>query len=153
MNLQRCLYTFLGWPLLSEEAPPSLDSFPMTAVFIVPDPNEVTYYRKVLLDVHNMYRGSVPLVISEDLCKAAQEHCDSMARRRKLDHDQFAARAKKYGLRAENVAWGHTEPEMVWYHKTAGWYYSQAHRQNAINPSYRKVGFGKNGVYWTAVYA
>src|SRR3954467_13998353 len=40
------------------------------------------------------------------LASAAQECAASMARRDHLDHNGFKSRAKRYGLRAENVAYG-----------------------------------------------
>lgn len=40
---------------------------------------------------------------------AAQECAAGMARRDRLDHHGFHSRTKRYGLRAENVAYGSSE--------------------------------------------
>lgn len=142
----------LGRPYLPGEAPPTLDPVPMLGVFVTPDPYEASYYRRVLLDLHNLARGGKPLALSDHLCAAAMEHAGSMSRRRKLDHEGFSTRSQRWSFRAENCAWGHREPEMVWYHKTAGWWTSQAHRANALNPAYTICGFGRAGDWWCAVY-
>lgn len=146
------LKRLLGVPMLPAEAPPSLDPVASLPVFVVPDPYEPSYYRAVLLGLHNQARGERPLVLDQRLCTAALEHAGSMARRRKLDHADFPRRAQNWGFRAENAAFGHKEVEAVWFHKQAGWWFSQPHRANALNPSYLKCGFGRSGYYWCAVY-
>ncbi len=57
----------------------------------------------------------------------AQEHSNDMARRDHLDHAGFASRAKK-GVRAENVAYGHSSAAKT----IAQWSDSPHHAANML---------------------
>ena len=78
---------------------------------------------------------------------AAQECAASMARRDRLDHKGFLSRAKRYGLRAENVAFGCTTEACA----RAMWWKSPGHARNMMLPGYQEVASarGRSGrTYW-----
>lgn len=78
---------------------------------------------------------------------AAQECAASMARRGHLDHSGFQSRAKRYGLRAENVAYGCDTESCA----RAMWAKSPGHARNMRLPGFQEVASarGKNGrTYW-----
>ena len=78
---------------------------------------------------------------------AAQECAAGMARRDRLDHSGFHARAKRYGLRAENVAFGCATESCA----RAMWWKSPAHARNMMLPGYKEVASarGRSGrTYW-----
>jgi uncharacterized protein YkwD len=78
---------------------------------------------------------------------AAQECAASMARRDHLDHSGFVSRAKRYGLRAENVAYGCTTEVCA----RAMWRKSPPHARNMMLPGFQEVASarGRSGrTYW-----
>jgi len=78
---------------------------------------------------------------------AAQECAASMARRDHLDHSGFVSRAKRYNLRAENVAYGCTTEDCA----RAMWRKSPPHARNMRLPGYQEVASarGRSGrTYW-----
>jgi uncharacterized protein YkwD len=78
---------------------------------------------------------------------AAQECAASMARRDRLDHSGFRSRAKRYNLRAENVAYGCTTEACA----RAMWWKSPGHARNMMLPGYQEVASakGRSGrTYW-----
>jgi uncharacterized protein YkwD len=83
---------------------------------------------------------------------AAQECAASMARRDRLDHNGFEARAKRYGLRAENVAYGCTTEACV----RAMWWRSPGHARNMMLPGAKEVASARSRsgkTYWCmAIY-
>lgn len=80
----------------------------------------------------------------------ARECAESMARRDRLDHKGFHARAKRYGLRAENVAYGCTTEACA----RALWAKSPAHARNMRLPGYKEVASARSRsgrTYWCMV--
>lgn len=78
---------------------------------------------------------------------AAQECAASMAHRDRLDHSGFKSRAKRYGLRAENVAYGCTTESCA----RTMWWKSSAHARNMMLPGSKEVSSarGRSGrTYW-----
>lgn len=78
---------------------------------------------------------------------AAQECAASMAHRDRLDHNGFLSRAKRYGLRAENVAYGCDTEACA----RTMWSKSPAHARNMRLPGYQEVASakGRSGrTYW-----
>ena len=78
---------------------------------------------------------------------AAQECAAGMARRDRLDHSGFHSRAKRYGLRAENVAYGCTTEACA----RAMWWKSPRHARNMMLPGLKEVSSarGRSGrTYW-----
>ena len=78
---------------------------------------------------------------------AAQECAASMARRDRLDHNGFKSRAKRYGLRAENVAYGCATEECA----RAMWWKSPGHARNMMLPGFNEVASARSRsgrTYW-----
>ena len=71
---------------------------------------------------------------------AAQECAASMARRDRLDHNGFKSRAKRYGLRAENVAYGCATEECA----RAKWWKSPGHARNMMLPGFKEVASARS---------
>ena len=78
---------------------------------------------------------------------AAQECAAGMARRDRLDHAGFHARAKRYGLRAENVGYGCDTEACA----RAQWARSPRHARNMMLPGIKEISSarGRSGrLYW-----
>jgi uncharacterized protein YkwD len=78
---------------------------------------------------------------------AAQECAAGMAHRDRLDHSGFKSRAKRYGLRAENVAYGCASESCA----RIMWSKSPAHARNMRLPGFQEVASarGRSGrIYW-----
>ncbi len=78
---------------------------------------------------------------------ASQECATSMARRDRLDHNGFQSRAKRYGLRAENVAYGCTTEACA----RAMWWRSPGHARNMMLPGFKEVASARSRsgrTYW-----
>ncbi|MET0671673.1 MAG: CAP domain-containing protein [Xanthobacteraceae bacterium] len=70
-----------------------------------------------------------------------------MARRDRLDHNGFKSRAKRYGLRAENVAYGCATEECA----RAKWWKSPGHARNMMLPGFKEVASARSRsgrTYW-----
>jgi hypothetical protein len=81
------------------------------------------------------------------LASAAQECAASMASRDRLDHNGFKSRAKRYGLRAENVAYGCATEECA----RARWWKSAGHARNMMLPGFKEVASARSHsgrTYW-----
>jgi uncharacterized protein YkwD len=90
------------------------------------------------------------LVPAGAFASASQECAAGLARRDRLDHSGFHARAKRYGLRAENVAYGCTTEACA----RAMWARSPGHARNMRLPGRQEVSSarGRSGrVYWCMV--
>ena len=90
---------------------------------------------------------TLALVPAGAFAGAAQECAAGMARRDRLDHSGFHARAKRYGLRAENVAYGCTTEACA----RAMWARSPRHARNMRLPGFQEVSSarGRSGrIYW-----
>jgi uncharacterized protein YkwD len=88
------------------------------------------------------------ITVSVDaFASAAQECAAGMARRDHLDHSGFKSRAKRYGLRAENVAYGCSTEACA----RAMWQKSPGHARNMMLPGFQEVASarGRSGrTYW-----
>jgi hypothetical protein len=84
---------------------------------------------------------------TDAFASAAQECAASMARRDRLDHNGFKSRAKRYGLRAENVAYGCATEECA----RAQWRKSPGHARNMMLPGLQEVASARSRsgrTYW-----
>src|SRR5688572_10127248 len=82
--------------------------------------------------------------------RAAQECAAGMAQRDRLDHHGFHARARRHGLRAENVAYGCTSESCT----PAMWSKSPRHARNMQLPGFQEVASARSRsgrVYWCMV--
>ena len=112
-----------------------------------------------LLNEHRKEKGLAPLMINEDIVKAALSHSRNMAMKKvPFGHEQFDARMRVLGRKvpsmawAENVAVGQTSAEGV----VRSWLHSMGHRDN-IDGNYDLTGIGvaksKDGqLYYTQIF-
>lgn len=113
-----------------------------------------------LLKLTNQARAAKrlpPLSVDPRLTRAALDHSRSMSRHTYFDHvgrdgSNFQARMLRHGYPttycAENIAMAH-DPGIVF----QMWTQSQGHAKNMFNKKYARIGIGRAGNYWTAVYA
>jgi uncharacterized protein YkwD len=131
--------------------------FPKPTPVPVPVPVPVPQdWEKSLLDLHNNIRsqnGIGLLTINKKLSIAAQNHSNWMKSNNKLSHDEngvsFTTRLERVNYMwrnaGENIAHGYATPEKAF----QGWMNSSGHRKNILNSSFKEVGFGVAGTYWT----
>ena len=102
-------------------------------------------------------KGRAPLVNDPRLSRAAQKHSQEMNQRGIMTHtgkdgSNFSTRLQRQGYpltySAENLA---NAPSALWVNNM--WIVSPKHKKNLFNKKYNRVGIGKAGRYWTAVYA
>lgn len=136
MNILQSIKTFFGW------TPPQP----------IPVPTPESGMAE-LLHLHNQQR-TTPLTLDAKLTAAAQKHADWMHANKAVSHneglktfmDRLRTAGYHYTAGGENVAMGYKTPAAV----VAAWVHSPGHLANIVNPSFRDVGFGKNGTYWCA---
>jgi len=113
-------------------------------------------FKSRLLKLHNDYRvshGISPLSLNFILGDAAQKHSDWMYANGKMSHnegskdpgDRMTEAGYKWSTYGENIAAGYPVPEDVF----DGWIHSLGHRANILRESFKDVGFGISGKYWT----
>lgn len=145
---------FLNWLLQlikkpTPPAPPPVDPVPPTGTEL-----------DKLLALHNNHRkskGLQPLKLELKVQTVAQNHTVWMQKNGTLSHSENGIgpgerlRSAGYGAMAvgENIAFGYTNAQSVF----QGWLNSSGHRANIENGSYKVVGFGLQGKYWTALFA
>lgn len=104
------------------------------------------------------YPGAKALVWNDDLATAAQRHADDMARQQYFDHTSKDGRSmsdrivsagyffkgfKSFAV-GENIAFGQNSIKEV----MAGWFKSEGHCQNLMNPQFKEIGVAENSKYW-----
>ncbi len=113
-------------------------------------------FKKRLLELHNNYRENrkiTPLNLDVLLDNAAQGHSEWMYETGRMSHnqngkdpgDRMTEAGYKWSTYGENIAAGYETPEDVF----DGWLSSPGHRSNIVRSSYKDVGFGIAGKYWT----
>lgn len=99
-----------------------------------------------------------PLVWNDDLEKAAKGHAKDMASKKYFSHinkngRDAMARAENAGYKhdgyqsftvGENIAQGQMSIEQV----TDGWFHSEGHCRNLMNPDFKEVGIWVTNLYW-----
>ncbi len=99
-----------------------------------------------------------PLVWNDDLEKAAKAHAKDMASEKYFSHiskngHDAMNRAEDAGYKhdgyqsftvGENIAQGQTSIEQV----TDGWFHSEGHCRNLMNPDFKEVGIWVMNLYW-----
>ena len=109
-----------------------------------------------LLATHNRereYKGRTGLKLDETLVVYAQKHSDWMARKKNLKHSDIGVLLGKFHTVGENIAWNQEDENEV----TESWMNSKGHRENIMNRSFGRVGFGVSkasdgSLYWCAVF-
>lgn len=117
-----------------------------------------------ILNLANVERAKVgigPLKLGELLTEVARLKSQDMADNDYFDHtsptygspfDMMKQFGIKYTTAGENIACGHTSPEVV----ISCWMNSPGHKKNILNPNFGTLGVGyviKNGTkYWTQMF-
>ncbi|MET3980213.1 uncharacterized protein YkwD [Mucilaginibacter sp. UYP25] len=127
-------------------------------------------FKQEFLDLINKTRGkgckcgstyyppAPPLVWNDDLEEAANGHAKDMAKQNYFSHESKDGRTmntrivtagyifkgwKSFAI-GENIAFGQTSiPEVM-----AGWFKSEGHCKNLMNPGFKEVGVAEYNNYW-----
>jgi uncharacterized protein YkwD len=104
------------------------------------------------------YPPAPPLVWNNDLEEAAKGHAKDMARQNYFSHESkdgrtmntrivtagYVFKGWKSFMIGENIAFGQTSiPEVM-----AGWFKSEGHCKNLMNPGFKEVGVAEKNKYW-----
>lgn len=104
------------------------------------------------------YPAAAPLIWNDNLEKAAQGHADDMANREYFDHTSKDGRSMsdrivfagyffkgyKNFMVGENIAMGQSTIAEV----MAGWFKSEGHCQNLMEPRFKEIGIAETEHYW-----
>ncbi|RFZ85023.1 CAP domain-containing protein [Mucilaginibacter terrenus] len=104
------------------------------------------------------YPPAAPLVWNNNLEKAAQGHAKDMSKRSYFSHTSKDGRSMedrivfagyyfkgfKSFMIGENIAFGQTSIDEV----MAGWFKSEGHCKNLMNPGFQEVGVAEVNKYW-----
>ncbi len=93
------------------------------------------------------------LELDNNLIKSAQGHAEDMYNNSYFSHtsldgrtlsDRILKYSKEFNFMGENIAKGQNSPKSV----IDSWMASQGHRENILNPNYKKIGIGYYKGYW-----
>jgi uncharacterized protein YkwD len=105
-----------------------------------------------LVNIERRKRNLAPVKLDSSLSQMAHEWSSQLNRndaRKNISHANFEVRRQSCGSLAENVSWrgvpGRSTPENV----MRGWMNSSGHRANILTRSFRRIGVGHSGGYWT----
>ena len=93
------------------------------------------------------------LELDNSLIKSAQGHAEDMYNNSYFSHtsldgrtlsDRILKYSREFNCMGENIAKGQNSPESVF----DSWMASQGHRENILNPNYKKIGIGYYKGYW-----
>lgn len=99
-----------------------------------------------------------PVTWNDQLGKAAYDHSVDMKANAYFSHtalsgatpgQRITAAGYKWSSFGENIAMGYTTEEAV----MAGWLNSEGHCKNIMNGGLKEMGAGRDGNYWTQVFA
>ncbi|MEU2398547.1 CAP domain-containing protein [Streptomyces pseudogriseolus] len=95
-----------------------------------------------------------PVTANSTLNTAAQRHSEDMASTGTMSHtgsdgsdpgQRITRAGYTWSTYGENVAYGYSTPEQV----MQGWMTSPGHKANILNCSFKEIGVGLSGTYWT----
>ncbi|CAL9374627.1 CAP domain-containing protein [Streptomyces sp. enrichment culture] len=98
--------------------------------------------------------GCAPVTANSTLNTAAQRHSEDMASTGTMSHtgsdgsdpgERITRAGYAWSTYGENVAYGYSTPEQV----MQGWMTSPGHKANILNCSFKEIGVGLSGTYWT----
>lgn len=111
------------------------------------------------------YAKAAALTVNSLLGTAANKHAEDMAKYNYFSHtgrdgSSFSVRIDRTGYKwstaGENISAGRSDPKAT----IDGWYASEGHCKNFMNPAFTQIGFGKGynasstyKTYWVAVMA
>jgi uncharacterized protein YkwD len=99
-----------------------------------------------------------PLRWSDQLAQVAAAHSQDMNRQNYFSHtgrdgsspgDRLTRAGYAWQTYGENIAKGYANEEAV----ISGWLNSEGHCKNIMNERFKEMGVGKNGDYWTQIFA
>ncbi|MFD0794241.1 CAP domain-containing protein [Mucilaginibacter litoreus] len=104
------------------------------------------------------YAPAPPLVWNDQLEDAARGHAKDMAKQNYFSHESkdgrtmssriiaagYTYKGWKSFMIGENIAYGQTSIEEV----TAGWFKSEGHCRNLMNPGFKEIGVAEKDKYW-----
>ncbi|MGF1446418.1 MAG: CAP domain-containing protein [Pikeienuella sp.] len=148
-------------PVTVDDTPPQDDDTPPPLEW----PEDFGDFEMEVFNLTNDFRvenGLLPLELSFDLSRAAEDHSIDMADNDFFSHtssngDKLGTRLRDagydYTTAGENIAAGYQTPEAV----VDGWINSSGHRANMLNPNFTHLGVGYvldtdgvgYGKYWT----
>jgi uncharacterized protein YkwD len=105
-----------------------------------------------LVNVERRKRGLSPVQLDSNLSRMAQEWSSQMNRidaRKNISHANFEVRRQSCGALAENVSWRGVPAKSTPANVMRGWMNSAGHRANILTRSFRRIGVGRSGGYWT----
>lgn len=94
------------------------------------------------------------MTANSTLNTAAQRHSEDMASTGTMSHtgsdgsdpgERITRAGYTWSTYGENVAYGYSTPEQV----MQGWMTSPGHKANILNCSFKEIGVGLSGTYWT----
>jgi uncharacterized protein YkwD len=141
-----------------------------TGSFTYNNPDDYTRFKQQFLELINKTRTkgctcgntymppAAPIVWNNDLERSAQGHAKDMAKRNYFSHTSKDGRSMdtriinagytfkgfKSFMVGENIAFGQTSINEV----MAGWYKSEGHCKNLMNPGFKEVGVAEYNTYW-----
>ncbi|AXI89587.1 CAP domain-containing protein [Streptomyces griseoincarnatus] len=107
-----------------------------------------------LVNAERAEAGCAPVTANSTLNAAAQRHSEDMASTGTMSHtgsdgsdpgERITRAGYAWSTYGENVAYGYSTPEQV----MQGWMTSPGHKANILNCSFREIGVGLSGTYWT----
>jgi len=109
------------------------------------------------LNLMRMIMGHAPLRIDLKLCTAAHDHSEDMRTRNFFDHVSPVPGKRNVGDRAK-MAGTTASGENIYRGKdraldaNLGWFHSPGHFTNMFRPSFKRIGIGHSGGFWTQVF-
>ncbi|MFE7903763.1 CAP domain-containing protein [Streptomyces albogriseolus] len=107
-----------------------------------------------LVNAERAEAGCAPVAANSTLNTAAQRHSEDMASTGTVSHtgsdgsdpgERITRAGYAWSTYGENVAYGYSTPEQV----MQGWMTSPGHKANILNCSFKEIGVGLSGTYWT----
>ncbi len=107
-----------------------------------------------LVNAERAEAGCAPVTANSTLNTAAQRHSEDMASTGTMSHtgsdgsdpgERLTRAGYAWSTYGENVAYGYSTPEQV----MQGWMTSPGHKANILNCSFKEIGVGLSGTYWT----
>lgn len=107
-----------------------------------------------LVNAERAEAGCAPVTANSTLNTAAQRHSEDMASTGTMSHtgsdgsdpgERITRAGYAWSTYGENVAYGYSTPEQV----MQGWMTSPGHKANILNCSFKEIGVGLSGTYWT----
>jgi uncharacterized protein YkwD len=102
--------------------------------------------------------GCTALKPNAKLTRAARKHSRHMERTGEFGHSGIGDGDMQSRVEAQGYAWSRLGENIAWGYPSAravmrGWMNSPGHKANILNCSFRQIGIGRVGTYWTQNFA